>query len=292
MAYATIDGIQTHYEVTGDGPPIMLFAPAGFDASIQRWSLNGVWKEMRPLESLAKEFRLIAYDRREAGLSCGRLEPLHWPLYAKHAIGLLDHLGIDRAFMLGACMGCSVALTIGALFPKRCAGLLLHWPVGGYRWMLKTRSIFDKHIGYVKEQGLQGVAERARKSGVFFYDPECGPWSAAIANDPELAKAFVRQDPAAYVALVEECRDTLFHDTMPSGATGDQLMKMDIPGYIMSGDDAAHSHSAAHALRELMPRAALSPVMPPQQNPASVSEWIRQSVAAVLREGRPVQLAK
>lgn len=280
MAYAKIDGINTHYEVVGNGPPLLLFAPAGFDASIKRWSLNGVWKDMRPLETLANHFTVIAYDRREAGESGGRLERLDWPSYSAQAVGLLEHLKIDRAFMLGACMGCSVALNIGALYPERCLGLLLHWPVGGYRWMVKTRSIFDKHIAFARECGLEAVVSRAKKAKVFFYEPECGPWSAAIANDPGFEKCFVEQDLNAYIELVEKSRDTLFHDTMPSGATGEQLTAIDIPTYIMSGNDASHSHSAAQALRELLPRATLSPVMPPQQNPDSVSAWIEQSVAA------------
>ncbi len=49
----------------------------------------------------------------------------------------------------------------------------------------------------------------------------------------------------------------------------------------MSGDDASHSTSSAHALRELIPGSLLSPLMPPQQNAATVTAWIRDSVAAV-----------
>jgi hypothetical protein len=49
----------------------------------------------------------------------------------------------------------------------------------------------------------------------------------------------------------------------------------------MSGDDASHATSAAHALRELMPRATLSPLMPPQQSPQAVGQWIRESVRAM-----------
>lgn len=52
------------------------------------------------------------------------------------------------------------------------------------------------------------------------------------------------------------------------------------PPPIMSGDDASHSTSAAHALREIIPGSVLSPLMPPQQNAASVTAWIRESAAA------------
>ena len=55
------------------------------------------------------------------------------------------------------------------------------------------------------------------------------------------------------------------------------------PPFIMSGDDASHSSSSAHALRELIPGSALSPLMPPQQNAASVTAWIRESVATAAK---------
>ena len=45
---------------------------------------------------------------------------------SKQAMGLLDHLGIESAYVLGGCMGVSVALAIGRLAPKRVRGLLLH----------------------------------------------------------------------------------------------------------------------------------------------------------------------
>jgi len=34
-------------------------------------------------------------------------------------VALLDHLKIDRAYLIGGCMGCSVALTIGARYSQR-----------------------------------------------------------------------------------------------------------------------------------------------------------------------------
>lgn len=281
MPFANIDGIRTQYEVMGEGPPLLMLAPAGFDSSISRWRLNGVWKDMQPLDTLQKDFTMIAYDRREAGESSGRIEPLTWDLYARHAVALLDHLKFDQALMVGGCMGVSAALAIGAYAPQRVRALLLHWPVGGYRWMLKARSNFDKHLAFVREHGLVGVAARARQSGLFWNDPEAGPWSAAIKHDAAFAAQYVRQDVDGYCALVAQSRDNLFSDTMPSGATGEQLLAMNLPSFIMAGDDASHSTSAAHALRELMPNARLSPLMPPAQNAATVAAWLREAKAAV-----------
>jgi hypothetical protein len=111
-----------------------------------------------------------------------------------------------------------------------------------------------------------------------------------IANDPEFAAAFARQDRDRYLQIVLQGRDNLFDDTMPSGATAEQLLAMTAPAFIMPGDDASHSTSCAHALRELIPHASISALMPPAQNAAAVAQWLRESVAQV-REAAVGQLA-
>lgn len=279
MPVADIEGIKTRYQVVGEGPPLLLLSPMGFDAAIsQRW-VNRVWRGFKPLGVLARDFRVITFDRRECGESGGRVEPLSWPIFARHAKALLEHLEIENAFLLGACIGCSVALAFGAHFPERCRALFLHWPVGGFRWLARGRSNFNRHIAFARERGLAGVAERARQSGLFWSDPEAGPWASVLGLDEAFAESFVRQDLGRYLEIVEESRDNLFGDVMPSGVTGEQLMAMNVPAFIMPGDDALHSTSCAHALRELIPHAKLSPLMPPQQNAAIIEHWIYENTA-------------
>lgn len=279
MAVADIEGIKTRYHVAGEGPPLLLLSPMGFEASASyRW-FNRVWKGFKPLEALTRDFRVIAYDRRECGESGGRVEPLSWEIFARHAKALLDHLEIETAYLLGACFGCSVALAVGAYFPERCRALLLHWPVGGFRWLNKARLNFDRHIAFAREHGLLGVAERAGQSGLFWSEPEAGPWASVLASEAAFADSFVHQDLERYLEVLAYSRDNLFNDAMPSGATGMQLMEMNVPAFIMPGNDALHSTSCAHALRELMPQAKLAPLMPPQQNPAVIEHWIYESTA-------------
>lgn len=105
MPSAEIDGIRTHYQVSGDGPALLLLAPMGFNPAITERRLNRIWRGFAPLAVLPRHFRLIVYDHRESGRSGGRVEPLSWSLFARHAKGVLDHLEIDQAFLLGACIG-------------------------------------------------------------------------------------------------------------------------------------------------------------------------------------------
>jgi pimeloyl-ACP methyl ester carboxylesterase len=280
MSSAIIDSIKVNYIVKGEGLPLIMLAPGGFDSTIDSWEKRGVWQSLRPLDALTKTFRMIAYDRREAGTSGGRIEQFTWRLLAEQAVYLLDHLQIERAWVIGGCMGVSVAVAMAAHFPDRCQGLLLHWPVGGFRWRARGQEFFSRHIAFARTNGLAAVAERARKASGFWADPESGPWTAQLAHDAAFAKTYVTQDLEQYLAIVAHGRDTLFNDVLVSGATGEQLMAIKHPSFIMAGDDASHSTSSAHQLRELIPGSVLSPLMPPQQNAETVQRWILDSVAA------------
>ena len=282
MPFATINGIRVHYAVQGAGPHLLMFAPGGWRSVMSRWTAAGgkeAFGEMDGLATLSRHFTTIAYDRRECGLSGGRVEPLGWDLYVAEAKALLDLAGARRAWVLGSCMGASLALAFAARHPQACLGLLLHWPVGGYLWMKKGHGFFERHIEFVRANGLAAVVARAPKGENFWYDPEIGPWGSPAAVYPEFAAELARQDVGRYLEICAQSRDAIFNDTMPSGASGEELMRMDVPALILSGADTRHTVSAAWALKELMPRAELWDVLPPRQNGANVLEQILRFVS-------------
>jgi len=283
MPSAIIDGIKVNYEVRGEGVPLIMLAPGGFDSTIDSWEKRGVWQSLKPMDSLTREFKMIAYDRREAGASGGRVEQFSWRVFAEQAVQVLDHLSIERAWVIGGCMGVSVAVAMAAHFPQRCQGLLLHWPVGGYRWQAKGQEFFTRHMTFAKANGLPAVVERARKATGFWADPEAGPWTAPLRHDTAFAAQYVEQDLDQYLAIVAHGRDSLFDNSFVSGATGQQLMAIKHPTFIMSGDDASHSASSAHQLRELIPGSVLSELMPPQQNADTVKRWILDALASAAK---------
>lgn len=277
MPFATINRIKINYRLQGSGPALLMFAPGGFGSVLSRWTREGgkrEWQEMDALTTLSRHFTTIAYDRREAGESGGRIEPLNWDLYVEEAKGLLDLAGEGRAIVLGSCMGAALALAFAVRHPAACRGLYLHWPVGGYRWMMKGHNFFRRHIEFVRANGFEAVVKRAPQGRSFWDDPEIGPWGPPTIVDPEFAARFVEQELGPYIGICERSREALFNDTMPSGASGEELMEMRIPAFIQSGNDASHAHSAAWALKELMPQAELWNVLPPHQNGRNTLEQI------------------
>lgn len=274
MPTAIVDGLEVFYETYGSGAPLLMFAPGGFDATIEKWRAASAWTGIDALAALAASFTVIAYDRRESGQSGGRVERLGWSSYTRQASALLTHLQIDSAFVLGGCMGCSVALAFAVDYPQATRALLLHWPVGGFRWKANGLDRFQRHASFAAKNGLAAVVERSRNSKSFWMDPEAGPWASVIARDNSFAEAFVRQDLDRYLGLVAASGRALFDRDTATGAAPEEVMGIKAPALIIAGDDASHATSAAHYLRELLPQANLWNAMPPEQTTRNVCERI------------------
>jgi pimeloyl-ACP methyl ester carboxylesterase len=256
VATAIIDGIATRYEVIGAGAPLLMFSPGGFDATIEKWTTQGVYARIRPVDHLSKKYTCIVFDRRESGESGGRVERISWAHYVAQGKGLLDHLDIKRAHIMGACMGCCPALAFGVRHPGMTLSMVLFWPVGGALYRINTHHRFAEHLAYLQQHGLEGVVSLAVDEGKpFIQDPRGGPWATVIHRDPAFARAYAREDPDLYKLVVAAMMQALFdRDTAP-GAEPEDLLRLEIPALIVPGRDKSHATSAARYLEECLPRA-------------------------------------
>ena len=256
MATAVIDGITTRYEVAGSGDPVLMFSPGGFDATVEKWRPQGMYAQIKPLDHLSRKYTCIAFDRRESGESGGRVEHITWAQYVAQGKGLLDHLGIQRAHIMGACMGCCPAVAFGVAYPKATSSLVLYWPVGGAPYRINSHVRFAEHLAYVQQHGLDGVVSLVTAEGkTFNQDPRGGPWASVIRRDQAFAQSYARQDVERYTQLAIATRQALFdRDTAP-GAEPEDLLRLDIPALVVPGRDKSHATSAARYLEECLPRA-------------------------------------
>ena len=267
MASAVIDGIATRYEVMGSGPPLLMYAPGGFDATIEKWITQGVYAKIRFLDHLPKHYTCIVFDRRECGQSGGRVERVRWADYVAQGKGLLDHLGFERAHLMGGCMGCSPVAAFGAAHPERTLSMVLFWPTGGPKYRISSHQRFAEHLAYVSQNGLEAVVRLAREGKKSFgADPRGGPWASVIKSDAAFAESYAKQNLDKYKLIVASMGRTLIdRDTAP-GAEPEDLMRLDIPALIVPGRDAAHATSAARYLEECLPRAEYWDIAPEAQN--------------------------
>src|SRR5688572_18237777 len=123
------NGQQLYYEVHGDGDPLLLVMGIGYDSSL--WKLHQV-----PV--LAKRFRVVIFDNRDAGSSSKAKEPYSIGDMADDVAGLLDGLEIPRAHLLGLSMGGMIGQEFALRHPHRLNRLVLSG-VGG----APARSVFD-----------------------------------------------------------------------------------------------------------------------------------------------------
>jgi pimeloyl-ACP methyl ester carboxylesterase len=284
MARAIIDGIATRYEVVGSGPPLLMYAPGGFNATVETWSTQGVYAKIKLLEHLAKKYTCILFDRRECGQSGGRLERVTWAHYVTQGKGLLDHLGIERAHLMGGCMGCCPVTAFAVAYPEITLSLVLYWPVGGAKYRLSSHQRFAEHLAFVQQHGLKEVVALVSKDGKSFgADPRGGPWAAVIKADPAFAEAYARQSLDAYKLMVAAMARTLFdRDTAP-GAEPEDLLRLDIPALVVPGQDAAHATSAARYLEECLPRAQYWDVPVAGQTEATVPKRVTEFLDKVTK---------
>lgn len=119
--FVSVPGGSLYYEDEGDGPAVVLIH-AGV-ANLRMWD---------PLvASLSARYRMIRYDTRGFGLT----ESEHAEFSNRaDVIAVLDHAGVDKATVVGASRGGSIALDSVIEYPQRFEALVVvAGGVGGYR---------------------------------------------------------------------------------------------------------------------------------------------------------------
>ncbi len=111
--YFDSNGVRIHYIVEGTGDPVILVHGFAANADLN-WRLPGVTK------SLAKEFRVIALDNRGHGLSDKPHDPKQYGAeMIEDVVRLMDHLGIEKAHVVGYSMGGFITLRLAVAHPDR-----------------------------------------------------------------------------------------------------------------------------------------------------------------------------
>jgi pimeloyl-ACP methyl ester carboxylesterase len=114
------DGIKLHYDVHGEGEPVVLLH--GFTSLGSTWERNG-WVELL----LTYGFQPIAMDVRSHGLSSPVFDPeaCATDVLAGDVVELLDHLAIPAAPIIGFSMGGGIALELALISPSRVNKLVI-----------------------------------------------------------------------------------------------------------------------------------------------------------------------
>jgi len=115
MPKARVNGINIHYRVQGKGEPLILIM--GFGGESGDWVLQAC--------AFKKHYRVITFDNRGVGKSDKPGESYTVKTMADDTVGLMDHLGIDKAHVLGVSMGGMIAQEVAINYPERVRKLIL-----------------------------------------------------------------------------------------------------------------------------------------------------------------------
>jgi len=115
--FTTTDGCRIHFEVAGTGRPVLCLA--------------GLTRNSRDFDFVAphlSDLQLIRMDYRGRGQSEYDSDFMNYNVVreSQDAIELLDHLGLDRAAILGTSRGGLIAMALAASHPGRLAGVILN----------------------------------------------------------------------------------------------------------------------------------------------------------------------
>jgi len=135
MAILTRPDGEIHYEIYGQGFPVLLFAPGGLRSRMEMWP-SPAGGPPRPWVDWTKAlpqagFTAIAMDQRNAGRSRAGIRADHgWHTYAADHLALMDHLGFEKFHVLGGCIGASFCLKAVEVAPNRVTAAVLQNPIG------------------------------------------------------------------------------------------------------------------------------------------------------------------
>ncbi|MBI2184076.1 MAG: alpha/beta fold hydrolase [Thaumarchaeota archaeon] len=116
MPKVNINGFGMHYELEGNGPPLVLIPGTG--THCHTWKIYQV-------PFFSKHFQVLIFDHRGIGYSDKPDVKYSTRLFADDLNELLNHLRIDKAHVLGHSMGGRVAQWLALEHPEKVKSLVL-----------------------------------------------------------------------------------------------------------------------------------------------------------------------
>ena len=240
------DGAIIHYEVVGNGPPVLAIAPGCVSSEIANWA----GYPMDPIAELRDTFTVIAMDQRFAGASAAPLTPFSYHQALDDQLAVLDAAGARHAHVIGADFGAAQALRLGYDAPARVSSLTLLEPVG----LCNGQNIgtyyapFNETIRLARAEGIGAVLDAALANPHFDENPAAGPWAQRLHDDPGFRDALMRLGRETYITLVVDFRDGL----VPWGrrffsVTDPAVGRIRPPLLVAPGNDALHPQGLAES---------------------------------------------
>ncbi|MBY0526942.1 MAG: alpha/beta hydrolase [Gemmataceae bacterium] len=187
---ASINGLNIHHEVDGDGPPIVFVHGLG--------ATSNIWHAQRM--AFSKYFKVIVYDRSGAGRSEKSAGGYSIDAWVHELALLLDHLKIPAAVVVGHSLGSMVAQRFAGKLAARTRALIL---AGGEAELpAEGKKILTDRAAAIEAQGLLSVVDGWLAGVLSPATREANPSLAGL-----LREMFLGYDAKTYAAHARALRD-------------------------------------------------------------------------------------
>jgi pimeloyl-ACP methyl ester carboxylesterase len=258
---AAVNGIELEYDVFGpdDGVPLLLVT--GISVQMIWW-----WDEF-VAKLVARGYRVIRHDNRDAGLSthvhevdlaaamsaafADGVAPYNLSDVANDSVGLLDHLGIERAHIVGQSMGGMIVQTMALEHADRVLSLC---SIGSTTGDLAVGQPDPSKLGDIMTGGArpadrEAAADRYVKTWTVLAGAS---YPCDVARTREVGlRAFDRDhDPVGVIRQMAAIR--------ASGDRTPRLANIKVPSLVIHGtDDPLVTVSGGYATAKAIPNADL-----------------------------------
>lgn len=207
---ATINGVNLHYESQGEGPPIVLVHGLG--------GTSNVWHAQRV--GLSKYYRVIAHDLSGSGRSDRSRRQYSIDGWADDTAGLMDHLGVPAAAIVGHSMGTVIAQHFAAKHAAKTTALVL---AGGLVELgAPGKEVFTKRAESVEKEGMIAIADAVLGGAL-----SAGTRERNLALTGMVREMLLSNDPACYAG---HCR------ALVAGSAKADQPKIACPTLLLVGD--------------------------------------------------------
>ena len=241
MPKAPVGGVNLYYEEAGSGTPIIFVHE--FAGDLQSWHLQ--------FRFFARRYRVVAFNARGYPPSDVPEDPAAYSQAqaVEDIKGVLDHLGVARAHVVGLSMGGYATLHFGLAYPERALSLTV---AGCGYGSGRDRAEFQRDVDVVvrqfEEHGMAAVADTYTK----------GPTRVQfMAKDPhgfeEFRRQFAAQSARGHALTmrgVQRTRPSVFELQA-------RLERLDVPTLVVTGDEDEPCLEPGLFLKRTIPTAGL-----------------------------------
>ncbi|HYK63704.1 MAG TPA: alpha/beta fold hydrolase [Patescibacteria group bacterium] len=241
MERARINGVEMAYALKGNGAPLVMIHGAQGDQTMFA-DLSAAF---------VTSFRVLTFDQRGSGLSEKPDFDYSMPMLADDTAGLMEHVGLGAAHVIGVSMGGMIAQELAIRHPRKVRSLVLGCTSAG-----GARAIRDDGNAFAGAYSLTPMPpeERGRLLAQAVFS------KGHLERHPEIIAARIearRNRPLDTAALSHRMAALETHDTY------DRLPQIACPTLVITGrDDALIPWQNSRLIAERIPVAQLEVLDP------------------------------